>query len=294
MTDVAFQYAWPAAPLRGSLHVYWEVTVGTGGPVKDLLLPYGATMRFPLAGRWWHGESPAKLHKIDGQALFHGLTDEARWIGGSGGKAFCIVLFPLFWSALPDARAADYANKVCPLSELIGARADDLHQHLKDAASFEERCARADRWFSEWLCALPPDPRNAHVAGLMAALNDPDVNSVAMLCARLDLPQARLARLALRFFGFPAKTLLRRERFLRMLFTMERRPYAEWPDFIDAQYVDQSHLIRDFKDFTGMAPGQYFDLERPILSVAAEAIRKFLAGEAGPATHAVRRINDDE
>lgn len=294
MSDVAFQYAWPAEPLRGSLFVYWEVTIGDGAPVKDLLLPYWATMRFPLGGTWSHGETPDRLEAIGAEPLLHGLTDQARWIAGQGGKVFCIVLFPLFWNAVPEAKGADYANRVAALDAVIGARADDLHRLLLGSDSFEDRCARADSWFADWLAQVPPSPRAPHVMALMAALNDPEVDSVAQLCARLDLPQARLARLALRYYGFPAKALLRRERFLRMLFTMERRPYAEWRDFIDTQYVDQSHMIRDFKDFTGMSPSHYFDLERPILSVAAEAIRKFLAGESGPATHAVRRINEDD
>jgi hypothetical protein len=40
------------------------------------------------------------------------------------------------------------------------------------------------------------------------------------------------------------KSLLRRQRFLRMLGTLHVRPYSEWGDFLDPQYVDQSHMVR--------------------------------------------------
>jgi hypothetical protein len=74
--------------------------------------------------------------------------------------------------------------------------------------------------------------------------------------------------LSKRGFGFPPKLLLRRQRFLRMLGTLHARPYDEWPDFIDPQYVDQSHMIRDFGFFLGMPPRRYFAMDRPILRAA--------------------------
>jgi hypothetical protein len=52
-------------------------------------------------------------------------------------------------------------------------------------------------------------------------------------------------------------------------------------------------MIRDFKDFTGLAPSQYFDLERPILGVAAREILKFLAETGGPLHPTVERFGKD-
>jgi methylphosphotriester-DNA--protein-cysteine methyltransferase len=42
-----------------------------------------------------------------------------------------------------------------------------------------------------------------------------------------------------------------------MVAELDRRAYAEWRQFLDPRYVDQSHFIRDFRDFYGMAPTQY-------------------------------------
>lgn len=290
---VAFRYAWPAPALRGGVFVYWEVTIGTGTPPVDLLLPYWATMRFPIAGDWLHGETHQHIGPVPPGPLFHGLTNRATWIGGSGGSVFCIVLFPMFWASRPGLSASDFANKVTGLSAVLGEDAARLGDALKGCAGFEERVRAADIWLDDFFERNPPSSRDRRAGMLMQALNDPEADSVANLCARLGLSQTQLSRIAMRCYGFTPKLLIRRERFLRMLFTMERRPYAEWPDFIDAQYVDQSHMIRDFKDFTGLTPGQYFALERPILSVAAEAIKHFLAGEAEPASTAIRRIRED-
>jgi methylphosphotriester-DNA--protein-cysteine methyltransferase len=97
-----------------------------------------------------------------------------------------------------------------------------------------------------------------HLAGLIGQLlENPDVMSVSQLCAATGISHARLIRLCRRAFGFPPKFLLRRARFQRMLAAIEERSYQEWRDFIDPQYVDQSHLIRDFHYFLGMPPSRY-------------------------------------
>jgi methylphosphotriester-DNA--protein-cysteine methyltransferase len=97
-----------------------------------------------------------------------------------------------------------------------------------------------------------------HLAGLIEQLlENPDVVSVSQLCAATGISHARMIRLCRRAFGFPPKFLLRRARFQRMLAAIDTRPYQEWRDFIDPQYVDQSHLIRDFHYFLGMPPSRY-------------------------------------
>jgi methylphosphotriester-DNA--protein-cysteine methyltransferase len=71
---------------------------------------------------------------------------------------------------------------------------------------------------------------------------------------------------------------------LRMLGALQARPYSEWPDYIDPQYVDQSHMIRDFKYFMGMSPRQYLALPRPVQKLSAikrtEAVGGSLQGLA--------------
>ena len=47
-----------------------------------------------------------------------------------------------------------------------------------------------------------------------------------------------------------------------MLAVLEQRPYAELRLFLDLGYCDQSHFIRDFKAFFGMAPTRYFAANR--------------------------------
>ena len=103
------------------------------------------------------------------------------------------------------------------------------------------------------------------------ALGDPDCGSTEELAARTGVSRRKLERIAGACFGFPPKMLIRRERFRRMLHRADAMSYSQWRDFLDLQYVDQSHMIRDFNYFMGMPPSRYFALERPFVSAAFQA-----------------------
>ncbi len=97
-------------------------------------------------------------------------------------------------------------------------------------------------------------PRLAHL------IAHPDTESVEQICDALDLSHARLLRICRREFGYSPKMLLRRARFAGMLVELQRKPYREWRVFLDPRYVDQSHFIRDFQFFLGMAPTRFLSL----------------------------------
>ena len=99
--------------------------------------------------------------------------------------------------------------------------------------------------------------RGSSVQRLRAWIDHPDTGSVEQICAALGMNHARLARMSKRTFGETPKLLIRRARLLRMLAILEVRPYREWRAFLDWRYVDQSHFIRDFQHFLGMAPRDY-------------------------------------
>ena len=89
--------------------------------------------------------------------------------------------------------------------------------------------------------------------------------SVAALGERLGVGRRTLERLCVRYFGFPPKLLLRRQRFLRSLAQFMIDPRRTWSKAIDDQYYDQAQFVRDFRSFMGTTPSEYADAPHPIL-----------------------------
>jgi methylphosphotriester-DNA--protein-cysteine methyltransferase len=120
-------------------------------------------------------------------------------------------------------------------------------------------------------------PDTSLVCRLSNLIDDPDTVSVEQICDMLDISHPRLVRLCRSAFGHTPKYLLRRARFVGMLVELKVRSYAQWRMFLDPRYVDQSHFIRDFQFFLGMAPTRFLSLP--------DDIRDALAADLGAMPH---------
>lgn len=97
------------------------------------------------------------------------------------------------------------------------------------------------------------------------ALRDPDIANVAGLGERLGINARALERLCNRYFGFPPKTLLRRQRFLRSLARYMLDGERVWSSALDEHYYDQAQFVKDFRAFMGMTPSEYGAMPHPII-----------------------------
>ncbi len=276
LSTVAFRYSFPDPSLFDLIPAMGEIVIAEDTRVLDLIPPDMAWISIVLSGRWSEGPDPDGLAPGDAEVILHGPTSRARWYRAEGGTGFLVALHPLAWSVLFGRKAGDFADASAPLAPLIGGDLAPLVRNMLTAGTFEARVGVANAFFS----GLPrksvdPDLANRLMA-MRAALADPDCASVDELAARVGLPQTRLARLSRACFGFTPKLMIQRERFRRMLHRADAHSYAEWRAFIEAQYVDQSHMIRDFKRFLGLSPSRYFGLERPIISAAFAEARRLL------------------
>jgi AraC-like DNA-binding protein len=280
---IDFRFAPVAQGLEGVALIYWEVRTTVDGPVVDQLHPDFANIRFKLAGDWAYGSARSRLSPVTEFATVTGPTSQGQWASVEQGHGFNITLLPLAWLRLFGGAAVQWHNRLRPLAELLGEdEAGALADAMARASSFEQRVAIANSSLGRLWEASEPHPREAELAAIDEALRDPTCGTVEELGRRASLPRHSLCRLTRRAYGMLPKQLLRRERFLRMLRTMEVRSYREWQDFLDPQYVDQSHMIRDFKYFLGLSPSRYFALERPMLESSLLAMQQLWASGVDP------------
>jgi len=286
MAEVAVRFAIPDERLRPYLSTIWEMTVIGDGNVEDWLPPEWANIRMTLDDPWAFGPSPDTLSRLP-IAIIQGPTSRPTFVRGHAGRAFGIGVLPTGWNRLWPVSAHEWADRFAPLATIMRADADRLESVIKLAPDFESRVDAANHFMLEMLDKSRPSTLDEQIKALFQVLIDPASATVEQITATLGLPQSRLARLSKRGFGFAPKLLLSRQRFLRMLGTLHARPYDEWSDFLDPQYVDQSHMIRDFKRFLGMAPSHYFALKRPILEAATRG-RAALFGQPLQGLHSPR------
>ena len=275
--QVSVRFGQPAKELLPFIPAYWDVVVEGEGVVEDLLRPEWTNVRLVSGGDWAFGPSLSQLKPLADKAIIHGVATHVQWVRGSAGLAFCIGVFPMGWQRLLGGRASRFANAVRPLTDVLASEGERLYAAVMAAPDFEGRVAAADAFFLDRLATSKRTQVADYIAAVSRAIEDPDCATVSDLAERTNMSQPQLARFTRQHFGFSPKRLLRRERFLRMLHSMQGSSVGEWPHFLDPQYSDQSHMIRDFKHFIGMSPTRYFAMERPLLAAVFKTLARLIA-----------------
>jgi methylphosphotriester-DNA--protein-cysteine methyltransferase len=288
VAEISVRFAMPAPRLQPYVSTYWELTVTGDGMIEDLLPPEWANIRLTFDCPWEFGSERSQLTRLQDAAIIQGPTSRATWVRGPASTNFGIGILPTGWNRIWKTDASLFADNIQPLTALVGAeKAMHFYATLAGCTTLEARAAHCDAMLLSDLDAAPKSAFDDQVLQLFRILTDPNIASVEQITATLGITQSRLARLSKRAFGFPPKLLLRRQRFLRMLGALMARPYSEWSDFLDPQYVDQSHMIRDFNHFIGKSPGRYMSGHRPILTAAAKG-RAAMFGQPLQGLHPAR------
>jgi AraC-like DNA-binding protein len=257
----------PAPPLDCFVENIWYWEGDAPGHPKDTVMASGRVgILINLksdALAWYGGERFATRNTLKGISLC-----------GTHSRAFAIDAyqphmlgvqfrpggsFPFF---APPAR--EFQDAHISLDAIWGADAGRLHQRLVQAPTPRDKFEILEAA----LIALAPRPfvRHPAVAMALARVKGPRVTSVAALAAEAEISHKKFIRLFTEEVGFTPKLYLRVDRFQRVLANIHLAPDIDWGDAVEqGGYFDQSHFIRDFREFSGFSPSEYLIRRGPFL-----------------------------
>lgn len=201
--------------------------------------------------------SPFTVTGPTSKAIVTRLTSSVAWSLG---------INPVGWTRYGLCDAASLANALADGGSQPGFEpfAPILDLVRENASASRSTARRLGEFLAD---TLPGQPRTEpQVVALHEALRDASIGNVEGLVEKVGVSRRTLERLASQAFGFPPKTLLRRQRFLRSLGKFTIDPGRGWSASLDAQYVDQAHFVHDFRSFMNMTPSEYAQMQHPILS----------------------------
>lgn len=278
-SDLTFDvdYWQPDPRLDGLVSGYhrYAIALPAGQLHHDVFFPGWANIRFLIAGDHWRVKLGDTQFDVPSAALF-GPTSHAGYSEGASGTVVGAGITPLGWYRLTRREAADFADGIVPLSELLGADAALLADAAR--APGDEIKARFDAVFLRLLAT--PRPDEARVARAHRYLMDPGVGGVAEMADRLVLSHRTLNRIARTAFGFGPKLLVRRARFLRSLMALRDAGAETWASRIETSYYDHSHFNRDAQEFLGMSPSEFLRLPKPLNDASARLRTQILGAPA--------------
>ncbi len=161
---------------------------------------------------------------------------------------------PSGWAALMGKDAPAYVDTAFDARQIFGDSIMDIHARLADAPDFQTQLAIGEQAASQIYrnSGSAPFEFTAIVDAWLLANIDPDVD---LLVEQTGLSPRQLERTTKRFYGMPPKKLARKYRALRAAQALSQGDSLD-DSAIGLAFYDQSHLIREVKQFTGLTPSE--------------------------------------
>lgn len=153
-------------------------------------------------------------------------------------------------------------NRAVDLHTLLGPSANRLEGQLRDAGTWDARFDLLDAVLTKRLQVRQPP---AAVRWAWTALcGDRKGTSVSDIARELQWSRRRLAETFREYVGVTPKTLSRIVRFDRAVRAVRSSAQVRWSSLAFAcGYSDQAHLVREFKEFSGLSPTEFMKRQGP-------------------------------
>lgn len=250
----------PTPRLANYIKRFWslEYDAALGAAEPETVLPDGCPeMIFNLSDRF-------KLLRKDGEevqpaTVFSGQLSRSITIRPTGRVALFGVRFQPA-GAWPLGRISmhELTDEICDITDPLGSDGGELELKINAAASFGERKIIFEAFLVKRLASFNGDAIAQRAAALIQ--KSAGAISVTALADNMGVAERRLERRFNAAVGISPKMLARIVRFQGVVQSIQQ---AETPNMLDAVhgfgYFDQSHMIREFKEFSGDTPLSYFE-----------------------------------
>ena len=244
---------------------YWEGF--DPGHAKDTIMASGRlSIQINLKKdelSWYDGDGYGRRHAMGGIALC-GTQTGCFAIDAFQANNMGVQFKPGGAVAFFGFSAREFENAHLPLADLWGPEAERLHQRIVQAPAPDDKIEILFRALAARFLERTRHP--AVELALARFARAPHRLSIGGIAREAEVSQKKLIRLFSEQVGTTPKTYLRVARFQRVIAKVHAAPGVDWMEIVERHgYYDQPHFIREFKEFSGFTPGEYFKRRGPYL-----------------------------
>ncbi|PHI20918.1 AraC family transcriptional regulator [Lewinellaceae bacterium SD302] len=253
----------PHPDLRPFVKCYWTLEIPSSkAPARNTIVPDGCIKLI------FHHADPYRHLPTDGPPIqlpscfVVGQLTQPYAVEPMGKTATFFVCFhPNGFLPFTSLPIREMENKAIPLSTVFGPAGNQLGQDILNAASTENRIAKAEAFLFARLSEKKTIDRivDSTVASILTANGK---QSVSELSNHHAVSRRQLARKFSTTIGLSPKQLsktIRLQAALKLLLAKDHNKLTELA--YQNEYYDQAHFIREFKEFTGLTPKEFYGNE---------------------------------
>lgn len=151
----------------------------------------------------------------------------------------------------------DFSGKVKEINELVDWDTESLVKKIRNSESDGDIKRLLDHCI-----ILHSDTVDGYLPVVNKAIKnikeDYSPSLIKNICERENISNKHLISLFSRKVGVSPKLLQRLNKFTKVIYAVQNRKRYNWVDLAyEYNYYDQSHLINDFRNFSGLSPREY-------------------------------------
>ena len=259
---LSFKIIQPSPALRHYVRYYWTLQEDTVAALSERTLPMGCIQLFFHKGRQLF--SPTR-HQWQPRFFVCGQDTTYTDVCTDGNLEMIVVVFQPYAARLFFRQPLSlFQGGHVAVEDLEDAALSELARKIADTESHTRCIEWIERFLTDRL-RICPDYQTDRLCSVIQHVNgNPflqarELADVACLCSR------QFTRVFTDGIGASPKDFLRIVRIQRALYLLQRHPDSNHAQIAYAcGFADQSHMIREFKLFSGYTPMQYLSVCNPV------------------------------
>jgi AraC-like DNA-binding protein len=234
-------------------------------PIRRRELPSGEVALIISLGPQWRLIDPATGGSAGTLRTFvAGLDDTYSLVESeTPGAAIQVDFTPIGARQLLQLPMHLVSKRTTELTDLLGSQADRLVEQLAEALDWQSRFLALDNFLLSRIRQYRRSTREIDWAWQQLDLSRGSVR-VQKISEELGWTRKRLVRAFRDEIGIPPKVLGRVLRFQKALAEFNVQGTVDFSQLAaESGYSDQAHMIRDFKDFSGLTPAELIRIYSP-------------------------------
>lgn len=256
----------PCPKLSGQVHYHWslEGSLPDEGAGRERIFPDGCIELLFHYGDPFLKYDTAVLSHIQPKAFIHGQIKQFIEIAPTGNVGIFSTRFtPAGLQPFIGFDVSSFTGRTLTVAEIWGDEGTELENAMLECGTNKERVSLIEGFLYARLAGSTTN--NPDVAYCVAALLESGgAIAIEKLAYELEIGQRQLERKFIAAVGLSPKFLARIIRFQNTLQLIKSKEFKSFTNVAyDGGFYDQAHFIKDFREFTGLNPRQYFkeDLE---------------------------------
>jgi AraC-like DNA-binding protein len=253
---MVFKKTEPSLELKGLIDCYWVIESEDQTPIKQKIIPDGFPELIFHYGDAYHIRI-GKNWELQSNALVAGQIKKHFCLENSGRSGvFGIKLMPAALTHLFGLFMNEVTDKVVPIEQLNIDPLKSLVTGIKNCQSYEEMIAVAEKALQNRLKEVRIKDQVVDKIITSIFIRNGNI-TISEIEKEFFITERQLQRLFQKYIGLSPKFYSRIIRF-NHIFQLAKEKNLSWLEVTHLSgYFDQSHFIRDFKEFTGEEPSSY-------------------------------------